>query len=353
MTARNGDLMRVAALTGIGVAGTGRSVADGGRRVDNDEVHSVLRENGGRPVSSAWLERNGFESRVWTAVPGRGSIPGAPSTEDLLTDAAAAALDDAGIGAAEVDVLVAATTTPSRLTSSMATVVGGRLGTTRMAVELRAGCPSALHGIVVAAAQLAAGASVAVVTAAETLSRVAPGTGPLAYAAGDGAGAVVLTRNGDTGRGVIGGVLGSDGRLADSVGVPGPLPPTSADVAADRFRLRFADGYDDAAMQRWRTIGADALASCAVSPDDIDAVIANQAGRDRLAAATAGAGVAPPTLVDVVGSTANAGSASFMIALDEARRRGRERVDDGSGPSRWLMLAVGGGLSYGAVVISP
>lgn len=342
-------MMTVGAVAGVAVAGTGCAEAVGARRVDNDEVDAVVRANGGRPVPRGWLDGMGLRSRQWTATPGGGPLPGAPTTEDLLTQAAAAALDVAGVAAREVDVLVSATTTPSRLTSSMGTVVGGRLGTTRMAIELRAGCPSALHGIVVAAAQLAAGASVAVITAAETLSRVAPGTGPLAYAAGDGAAAAVLVRTDDTSVGIGGGVLGSDGSLSDLVGVPAQLPPRREDVEGDRFRLGFGPGYDEAAMSRWRSVGAAALDAAGTAPSSVCRLVANQAGRERLAAAATGAGVDPGAVVDLMGTTANSGSASFMAALDAAHR-----ADGTDSPGAgWLLVSVGGGLSYGALVVSP
>src|SRR5690606_19888998 len=112
----------------------------------------------------------------------------------LLAGAAAAALADAGLGVADVDLLIAATTTTSRLTTSMASMAGGRLGHVGASFELRAGCASAAVALVMAYGQLAVGAECVVVTSAETLSKVAPRGGPLPYVAADGAGAVVLVR---------------------------------------------------------------------------------------------------------------------------------------------------------------
>ncbi len=336
----------IAALRGVGIAGTA-SVPDAcGRAVSNDEVDRLVRDHGGRVADRDWLERNGLDTRRWTAAPGGQRLDGASETDQLLTAATQRAMDAAGISASDVDVLVTATTTPSRYTSAMATMVSGRLGITGMALDVRAGCPSALHAFVVAANQLRAGASVAVVAAAEALSGVAPGVGPLAYLAGDAAAAVVLTATDDPSRGILGGWVGNDGTVADQVGTPGSLPPSPATGDCD-FRLRFGDGYDDVARKAWGSIGRAAVDAAGVEPRRIGAFVSNQAGRERVRDAAEAAGVRDDVVVDVMGATANAGGASFLVALDEAHRRRR------GGDEPWLLVSVGGGLSYLGVVIRP
>lgn len=337
----------LAALPGIGIAGTA-SVPDAcGRAVTNDEVDRVVLGHGGRVAGREWLERTGLEHRRWSATPGGGRLDGAPGTDQLLTTATEQALDDAGLAASDVDVLVTATTTPSRYTSAMATTVSGRLGITGMALDVRAGCPSALHAFVIAANQLRAGASVAVVTAAEALSAVAPGVGPLAYLAGDAAAAVVLTATDDPDRGIVGGWVGNDGTVSDQVGTPGLLPPSPGSADED-FRLRFGDGYDDAASGAWGSIGRAALDAAGVDPERVGAFVSNQAGRERVRDAARAAGVRDDVVVDVMGCTANAGGASFLVALDAACRDPRRDRDE-----PWLLVSVGGGLSYLGLVVRP
>ncbi|MFZ4519309.1 MAG: 3-oxoacyl-[acyl-carrier-protein] synthase III C-terminal domain-containing protein [Microthrixaceae bacterium] len=335
---------RTGAVPGIRVAATAVADEHGGHRVANDEVDEVVRAAGGEPAEPGWTEHLGLDSRWWTARPGGAQFRGAPATEDLLVDATARALAAADIAATSVDVFVAATTTPSRLTSSMATAASGRLGIGGMAVEVRAGCPSALHGIVIAAAQLAMGAEVAVVAAAETLSAVAPGRGPLAYLAGDGGAAVVLVRD-PTARGLEPAVLGNDGTLAEQVGAPAPLPPTPERLEGDGYRLRFGDGYDGPARAAWEAIGPDALDAAGAAGRDVGAMVANQPGRPRLHAAAGAAGVDPDAVVDVVGHTANSGSAGFLTALHAAAEL--------RWPGPWLLVSVGGGLSWAGAVLWP
>lgn len=339
--------MKLRAIHGVGIIGSGCAARRGGRVVDNADVDAHVRSLGGEPMRVSWVEDSGYRSRWWTAAPGGARFADAPTTEDLLVDAATAALDDAGIRPAEVDLLVAATTTPTRMTSAMATAVTGRLGITCAAIDVRAGCPSALHGMAAAYAFLAAGAEVAVVTTAETLSGVAPGTGPLAYALGDAGAAVVLAALDDPRRGLLGGVLGSDGSVSNLVGAPGALPPTGADLAADRYRLIMTREYDDVAGPTWSTTAAAMMASCEVPGTEIGAFVTNQANRRRIREAADAAGVGEDAVVDIVGSTANAGAASFLTALDVARRR------DGVADLPWALMGVGGGLSWGGMLIRP
>jgi 3-oxoacyl-[acyl-carrier-protein] synthase III len=157
---------------------------------------------------------------------------------------------------------------------------------------------------------------------------------------------VVLTVTDDPSRGIVGGWVGNDGTVSDQVGTPGSLPPTPATDEGD-FRLRFGDSYDDVARAAWGSIGRAAVGAAGVEPRQIGAFVSNQAGRGRVRDAARSAGMPDAAVVDVMGSTANAGSASFLVALDEASRRQRD-LDDA-----WLLVSVGGGLSYIGVVIRP
>ena len=336
----------IAPVPGIVIAGTSSVPELCGRLVSNEDVDRLVRDNGGREAEREWLDRTGLETRRWTSQPGGHSFDKSLETDELLTIATERALLQAGIRPSDVDMLVTSTTTPSRYTSAMATIVSGRLGITGMAIDVRAGCPSALHAFVVAANQIRAGASVAVVAAAETLSGVAPGVGPLAYLAGDAAAAVVMTAVSDTSRGILGGWVGNDGAVSGLVGTPGRMPP-SRSTSDNDYRLRFEQGYDDVARRAWNSIGRTSLESARVAPGRVGAFIANQPGRARTQEAAQAAGVESGTVVDVVASTANAGSASFMVALDDACRRPMDRNEP------WLLVSVGGGLSYIGVVIKP
>jgi 3-oxoacyl-[acyl-carrier-protein] synthase-3 len=337
---------RIAPSLGVSIAGTSSIPEACGHLVSNEEVDRVVLANGGRMAEKDWLARAGLQTRRWTAEPGGSCFKDSLQTDELLTIATERALLEAGIRHSEVDVLVTSTTTPSRYTSAMATLVSGRLGITGMALDVRAGCPSALHALVIAIGQIQSGASVAVVAAAETLSGVAPGVGPLAYLVGDAAAAVVLTASSDSARGILGGWVGNDGSVADLVGTPGPMPPSPFPAEGD-YRLRFEEGYDEVARTAWDSIGRAALTSAGVEPQAIGAFVSNQPGRNRVISAAEQAGVHSNRVSDVVGTTANAGSASFLVALDAAYRQ--QSTTD----APWLLVSVGGGLSYIGAVMRP
>ena len=143
-------------------------------------------------------------------------------TSDLATHAAKAALEDAGISADEIDLLIVATCTPDDTFPSTATTVQTKLGMTGgAAFDIHAVCSGFVYALSVADSMLknAMGAT-AMVIGAETLSRIVDWTDRTSCVLfGDGAGAVVLRAEPGTGatddRGVLATTLHSDGRLRD------------------------------------------------------------------------------------------------------------------------------------------
>lgn len=339
--------LRGRAVPGVAIAASAvYAPPTGARVVDNAEVEAVIRRHGGEPLRPEWVQAMGVDRRLWTGVPGEAADADSAATDGMLAGAIEAAVSDAGLSLDDVDLVIAATTTTSRLTTSMASVATGHLGLRCAAMELRSGCASAAYGLAMAYAQLAMGAEVVVVAAAETLTKVAPGVGPAPYLAGDGAAAVVLTRSDDAGRGLLASWLSGDGTLSALAGPPGALPPNAADLEGDRYRLVMDRRFDEAAAPWWPVGPVAVLEQAGVSAADVAAMVMNQANRVRITETAAKVGVAPEGLVDVVAETANAGAASMLIALDRARSDGR--AADGA---TVLVAAVGGGLCAGALVL--
>lgn len=341
--------MRGGAVRGISIVGSAVVLPESGARmVDNAEADAVVRRHGGRPMPAQWVAAMGVRRRLWTSVPGEPAPGNAATTDSLLAEAIDAVLADSGVGRGEVDLVVAATTTTSRLTTSMASVATGRLGMRCAALEMRAGCASAAYGMATAYAHLALGAGCVVVVGAETTTKVVPGTGPGPYLAGDGAAGIVLARNDDAGSGLVASWLSGDGTLSGLAGAPGALPPNQADLDDDRYKLGMDKRYDDAAAPWWPVGPSAVLEQAGVRAGDIDALVLNQANRPRITGTAQQLGVPSGALVDVVAETANAGATSMLIALDRARRQGRA----GRGCTV-LAAAVGGGLCAGALVLNP
>lgn len=336
-------------LDGVSMLGTAAVVPEtGARLVDNDEIDEILTRRGDRTMTAEWLAMMGVQRRLWTCEPGDLPAAGAATTDSMLAEAIEATIADAGIDRAAVDLVIAATTTTSRLTTSMAAVATGRLGMQCATMEIRSGCASAAYGLVTAYAHLGLGAGCVVVVAAETLTKVAPGTGPPAYLAGDGAAGVALARTDTPGSGLVASWLSGDGSLSALAGPPGALPPNRSDLDGDRYRLVMDKRFDEAAAPWWPVGPTAVLDAAGVRADAVDAMVMNQANRFRLVQTAEKVGVTAEALVDVVAETANAGAASMLVALDRARRTGRA----GAG-STVLVAGVGGGLCAAALLLQP
>src|SRR5882757_3066530 len=168
------------------------------RRVDNEELAKTV------DTTDAWIvERTGIRSRY---IAGEGE-----TTATLATDAARKALDHAGIGAADIDLIVLATATPDQTFPSSATKVQAALGIDDcIAFDVHAVCTGFLYALSVADSMLRSGnASKALVIGSETFSRILDWDDRATCVLfGDGAGAVVVfacnhaaANNGD--RGII------------------------------------------------------------------------------------------------------------------------------------------------------
>jgi 3-oxoacyl-[acyl-carrier-protein] synthase III len=96
------------------------------------------------------------------------------------------------------------------------------------------------------------------------------------------------------------------------------------------------------------TAAREAVAAAGVTLDEVDWVLPHQPNgpmRDRILAAL---GKGPEASVDVVGDLGSVGAASIAAGLHRLRRTGRVRPGD-----RVLLAGVGGGGTYGALVIEP
>ena len=141
------------------VAGTGSALP--ARRVDNAELAQQV------DTSDEWIiARTGIRSRY---IAGDGE-----TTASLATEAAREALDNAGIPATEVDLIVLATATPDQTFPSSATKVQAALGINDcVAFDVHAVCTGFLYAVTVADAMLRAGnGRTALVIGAETFSRI-------------------------------------------------------------------------------------------------------------------------------------------------------------------------------------
>ncbi|MEO0463757.1 MAG: beta-ketoacyl-ACP synthase III [Pseudomonadota bacterium] len=321
---------------GARVLGTGSALPE--RIVTNADLAAQI------DTSDEWIvERTGIRQRH---IAGEGE-----TTATLATDAARAALEDAGLTAGDIDLIVLATATPDNTFPATATKVQHALGCNGgIAYDVAAVCSGFLYALASADSMLRTGmAKRALVIGAETFSRILDWEDRTTCVLfGDGAGAVVLdaptaglTASPDR-AGIIATRLHADGAQHDLLYVDGG-PSTTQTVG--HLRMKGREVFRHAVVNLSSVLG-EVLDDAGLSSDDIDWVVPHQANARILDATAKKLGLAREKIIVTVDRHANTSAASVPLALDVARRDGRISQGD------LIMLeAMGGGFTWGASLI--
>jgi 3-oxoacyl-[acyl-carrier-protein] synthase-3 len=269
-------------------------------------------------------------------------------TSDLAICAARRALQRAGLGGDDLDLLVLATATPDHTFPSTASKVQAQLGMSRgAAFDVQAVCSGFIFALAVADNAVRLGqARTAMVIGAETFSRILDWTDRgTCVLFGDGAGAMVLKavpESGGDGRGVLSTHLHSDGRQHDILYVDGG-PSTTGTTGLLRMEGREVFRQ---AVQHLTEVVDEALAANGMTGADIDWLVPHQANSRIIDAIARKLGLPAGKTVLTIERHANTSAASIPLALDEAVADGRIR------PGHLvLMEALGGGLTWGASLV--
>ena len=315
------------------IIGTGSALPP--RRVSNAELAQEV------DTSDEWIvERTGIRFR---------HIAGPDETTGTLAaEASKAALANAGIAAADIDLIVLATATPDQTFPATATKVQAALGIHDcVAFDVAAVCSGFLYAVQVADSMLRAGVHKrALVIGAETFSRIldwedrAP-----CVLFGDGAGAIVLEAqdSADAGeRGILSTKLHADGRYNELLYVDGG-PSTTQTVGKLRMKGREVFRH---AVVNLASVMQESLAAAGLQPGDVDWVVPHQANARILDATARKLDLAAEKVIVTVDQHANTSAASVPLALDTAVRDGRIRRGD-----LLVLEAMGGGFTWGAAVV--
>ncbi|MCC5983952.1 MAG: ketoacyl-ACP synthase III [Rhodobacteraceae bacterium] len=316
------------------VIGTGHYLPQ--RVVENAEFARTL------DTSDEWIEsRSGIRRRHFAA---EGEY-----TSDLAIAAARAALADAGLGAGDIDAVVVATSTPDMTFPAVATQVQDGLGMTRgFAFDVQAVCAGFVFALANANGMIISGqAQRVLVIGAETFSRIMDWTDRATCVLfGDGAGAVVLESREGTGtnddRGILATDLHSDGRYRDLLYVDGGV---STSGTAGHLRMQGREVFRHA-VEKLAATASTALERAGLEASDVDWVVPHQANLRIIRGTAQKLGVGMDRVVVTVQDHGNTSAASIPLALSVAAREGRFTPGD-----LVLCEAIGGGLSWGAVVL--
>jgi 3-oxoacyl-[acyl-carrier-protein] synthase-3 len=312
---------RLAPLRTARVAGLGHKLPD--RVVTNGPIAERI------GVDAEWIvRRTGIRERRYAAPDER--------TSDLAVAAARRALVDANLEPADVDLVLVATMTPDELTPNTAPLVADALGISAAAYDVGAACTGWLSALSTGAALVETGRSETVlVIGAEILSRVTNMDDKRSASLfGDGAGAVVLSAEGEGAIGPI--VLASDGSMGDTI------------TATHAERLLVMDGHTtfNKAVKVLADSTGDACERAGVTLDEIDMFVYHQANGRILRAVAEKLELPEERVADYVGETGNTSAASIPLTLSLLREDGRLRPGQ-----RLLLSAVGAGFTWGAGVV--
>jgi 3-oxoacyl-[acyl-carrier-protein] synthase-3 len=307
------------------------------RRLSNDDMVALLAARG-IETSDRWIvERTGIRARHF-------ADEGATAS-DLALPAARHALEAAGRSAADVDLIIVATSTPDMVFPSTACILQHKLGVHGCAAfDLQAVCSGFVYALAVADAMVRAGsANCALVVGSEVFSRILDfDDRTTCVLFGDGAGAVVLEASHTPG--ILASELHADGRHVGILCTPGTV--AGGKVLGDPLLKMDGPAVFKLAVGVLESAARAVLEKAGRSEADLDWLIPHQANI-RIMEGTARKLKLPlEKLVATVHEHGNTSAASVPLALDEAVRSGRVRRGD-----TVMLEGVGGGFTWAAVLL--
>lgn len=290
----------------------------------------------------------GVKERAWAHELGQPLDPKAEQTTlDLAKLAAQRALTDAHLEGKDLGLVLVASSTPHRMTSTLSAPLGSALGTTCPCMDLRTGCAAGLFALGTAGLFHQAGAKHVLLVGAETFSKVIPPLSKMAAVSlGDGAGALVLGKVPHAKLSAVS--LDTDGSLAGLVFTDGALPPTADEVARGGYLLSGnPEALRQAVPDKYAAAIAAVLARAKTKSDQLSHYVPHQTSRDVIAEVCKRLELPFERAYLNLHRHANIGAAGWLVALAEARAEGRLKRGD-----QVLQASVGGGMSWAAALWS-
>ena len=292
-------------------------------------------------TSNEWIvSRSGIERRHFAAE--------GQTTSDLATQAAKAALENAGIDASDIDAIVLATSTADLTFPSAATMVQHNIGANNaFAFDLQAVCAGFVFALTNANALIQAGsAKRVIVIGAETFSRILDWQDRATCVLfGDGAGAVILEAEEASGtsddRGILATDLNSDGSYRDLLYVDGGVSTQTTGVLRMEGKEVFRHAVEKLAQTAHKS-----LETAGLSSDDVDWVVPHQANIRIIQSTAKKLGVGMDKVIVTVQDHGNTSAASIPLALSVGAAEGRIKRGD-----LVVTEAIGGGLAWGSVLL--
>ncbi len=275
---------------------------------------------------------------------------------DMAVKASEAALENANWKPEDVEMVIVGTVTPDYRLPSNSCVLQDRMGMVNAGtMDIAAACAGYIHGQSIASAYIESGQLERIlVIGVEKLSTITNykdrGTCILF---GDAAGAVALERTTD-GSGVLSSFLKSDGRLGKLLWIPvggtqSPYPEVMRNGGVQNGEDCLHMAGSEVFKQAVRQMGDAALKvieRSGLETKDVDMVVPHQANIRIIDALRKRLDLPEEKVYVNIDRFGNTSSASVPLALDEALRN--KTIKEGDNV---LMLAFGGGLTWGASLV--
>ena len=322
----------IGSATGVRIGITGLGTYAPERVMTNDELAQYV------DTSDEWiLERTGIRERRLAAED--------EALTDIALPAACDALADAGVDAAEIDLLICATVTPDMMFPTSSALLADTLGMPKAAAyDLLAGCTGFVYALAQAYGMVSSGLSRrALVVGGDVLSKILDWSDRSTLILfGDGAGAVVIepVERG----GFLGFELGADGGGGENLWLPGS-GSRKFDNPDEYVKMNGREVFKFAT--RILVYSAEQILSeCGKTVEDVDVYVPHQANKRIIDHAADKLGIPRDKTVVNVDRYGNTSSGSIPLALMDARAEGR--LQDGA---LVLMTGMGAGLTWGSALI--
>ncbi|WP_390895647.1 beta-ketoacyl-ACP synthase III [Stieleria tagensis] len=347
------------AVMGVKILGSGAFVPD--NVITNEDLAAL-------GCDSEWIVRR-------TGIRQRRHATDDQATSDLCYEASLRCLEDAGVAAEEVDLILVATITPDHFTPSTACHLQRRLGTVSAAMDLGAACAGFMYAMTTAAQFIATGnAKRVLVVGADLMSRTVDPNDKKTYPLfGDGAGAVLMgpddtgpadtvvdSNNGasndhrgdqaDARAGILSYQLGSEGCGGEMLCIPagGTRLPLTEQTRREGLQYLQMDGRNvfKWAVRVFDESAKDVLRAAGVSAKELALVVLHQANQRIIDSAVRDLAVPPEKVFVNLDRYGNTSGASIPLALDEALKAGQVKRGD-----YILMCGFGSGLTWGTALV--
>lgn len=308
------------------------------KKLTNSDIEKIV------DTSDEWIVTR-------TGIKERRIAPKEVAASDLGVEASKIAIENAGLKPEDIDLIITATITPDMAFPATACIIQDKIGAKNSAAfDINAACSGFVFGIVMAQQFVNTGTyNHILVVGTEKLTSIVDWTDrSTCILFGDGAGACVVGKSKE--KRIVSSFLGADGSGGHLLSMPAGgsrLPATEDTVKAKLHFLKMEGNEVFKIAVRIMVKAADkAIKKVGLEPSDIKLFIPHQANIRILMAVAKRLGVSEEKIFMNIEKYGNMSAASTAVALAEASQQGKLKKGDNV-----VLVAFGGGLTYGAVVI--